>query len=62
MPVQRHARAGLQQLAIDGTKNPHVVVATGSRAHHAVVRVDHFQELPDHQRHGLDPLDLRGGG
>mmetsp|Transcript_19580 Transcript_19580/g.51517 ORF Transcript_19580/g.51517 Transcript_19580/m.51517 type:complete len:217 (-) Transcript_19580:35-685(-) len=56
--VQRDRRAGLEQLAVDGAEDAHVVVGAGRRADDAVVVVDDLEELADDERHGLDALDL----
>mmetsp|Transcript_20563 Transcript_20563/g.48703 ORF Transcript_20563/g.48703 Transcript_20563/m.48703 type:complete len:342 (+) Transcript_20563:380-1405(+) len=58
VPVERHGRAALQQLAVDGRQHPHVVVGAGSGADDAVVVVDDLEELADDKRDRLDALHL----
>jgi len=56
--VQRHAGAWLEQLAVDGGQDAHVVVAARRAAHDADVGVHHLQELADDERDRLDALHL----
>ena len=56
--MQRHRRARLEQLAVDGRQDAHVVVGAGGGGDDAVVVVDDLEELADDKRDGLDAFDL----
>ena len=56
--VQRDRRARLEQLAVERAQDAHVVVGARRGADDAGVGVHHLEELADHERHRLYPLDL----
>lgn len=56
--MQRDRSGGLQELPVDGTKNPNIVIRAGGGTDDAVVLIDHLHELADNERNRLDPLDL----
>ena len=56
--MQGDGGAGLQQLAVEGGQDPHIVVGACGGSHNTRVAVHHLQELANDQRHRLDPLHL----
>ena len=56
--VERHAGAGLEQLSVQGGEDADVVVGAGGGANNASVLVNGLQELTNHKRDRLNPLDL----
>jgi hypothetical protein len=58
VPVQRHGRAGLQQLAVQRRQDAYDIVAARRALYDARVLVYRFHKLPDDERHRLDALDL----
>ena len=58
MPMEGDGGVGLEQLAVEGGQDPNVVGRAGGRRDDAVVGVDHFVELANDQRDGLDAGNL----
>lgn len=56
MAVESDGCGRLEELAVNSTENPNVVVGSGGGSNDAVVLVNHLHELANDKRNRLDPF------